>query len=299
MAQRRGERTGIQSIEVGAPLLATLTEASGAMTLTALAAATQMTPSKAHKYLASFARVGLVAQSETTGRYDLGPLAVELGFAALRRLNVVEFGQEVLHDLRDRLDLTGSLTVWGNHGPTIVRRADNRQAVSLIVQLGLVLPLLTSSNGQIFAAYLDRSVTQKLIDAELASPHGAAARAGLHGMADVEQLLAKVRKNGLAVAEGLVYPGVASISAPVFDQSNTVVAAITVVGTQGRLNSTLRGEPAQALAAAAVALSKRLGARIPRQALPPQRPEKPSGGPRVRMAKRAAATSASDVRKTG
>jgi DNA-binding IclR family transcriptional regulator len=296
MAKLRGMRTGIQSIEVGAPLLATLTDANEGMTLTALAAATHMTPSKAHKYLASFARVGLVSQSASSGRYDLGPLAVELGFAALRRLDVVEFAQDVLDALRDRLNLAGSLTVWGNHGPTIVRRSDNRQPVSLVVQLGLVLPLLTSSNGQVFATYLDRSITQKLIEAELAAAQGAAARAGLHSMADVEQLLAKVRKNGIAFAEGLVYPGVASMSAPVFDQGNALVAAMTVVGAQGRMNMSLRGKPAQTLAAAAMALSRRLGARMPRQSLPP-RPQ--THEPRARLAKRTAAAAANDARKTG
>ena len=63
MAKRRGERTGIQSIEVGLPLLVALTDAAGPMTLTDLAGAADMTPSKAHKYLASFVRVGLVPKT--------------------------------------------------------------------------------------------------------------------------------------------------------------------------------------------------------------------------------------------
>ena len=266
MAQKRGERTGIQSIEVGVPLLIALTDAAGSMTLTNLAGAAHMTPSKAHKYLASFVRVGLVTQSADTGRYNLGPLAVELGFAALRRLDVIEFAQDALDDLRDRLDLTGSLTVWGNHGPTIVRRADNYQPVSLVVQLGMVLPLLTSSNGRIFAAYLDRRITMQFIDAELAVSNGPAARAGLHGIADVEKLVATVRENGIAVAEDLVYPGIAAMSAPVFDHRNALVAAITVVGVQSMIDLSLRGQPAQALSASAKALSRRLGAGAPARA---------------------------------
>ena len=99
-----------------------------------------MTASKAHKYLVSFARGGLVSQSTETGRYDLGPLAIEMGFASLRRLNVVEFAQDTLNELRDALDLTAVLTIWSNRGPTIIRRADNsREVVSLVVQLGFVL----------------------------------------------------------------------------------------------------------------------------------------------------------------
>jgi DNA-binding IclR family transcriptional regulator len=257
----KGARTGIQSIEVGSSLLQVLTNASGPMTLTGLAAAAGMTPSKAHKYLASFMRVGLVRQSAETGRYDLGPLAVEMSFAALRRLNVVEFAQDTLHELRDELDLTAVLTVWANRGPTIVRRADNnREVVSLVVQLGFVLPVLTSSNGRIFATYLDPRVVRPLIEAELADPNGLAARAGLRTMADVEALRATVRQHGLADAAGLFYPGVTSVSSPVFDHSNSLVAALTLVGPLGLVDLSWQSHPADVLKAAAKALSRRLGA---------------------------------------
>ena len=252
--------TGIQSIEVGAPLLNALVAAPGPLTLTALAEAAGMTRSKAHKYLASFGRVGLVAQNPITGRYTIGRLAIELGFAALRRLDMVELAQEALDDLRDRLDMTTSLTIWANHGPTIVRRAENRQSVSLVVQLGTVLPLLTSSNGRIFAAYLDRRTTQELIDAELAVPRGPAVKAGLRSRGDVEALIAKVRRDGIASAAGTVHTGIIGISAPVFDHSKSLVAALTVVGVDGMYDPSPSREPARTLAKTAAALSQRLGA---------------------------------------
>jgi DNA-binding IclR family transcriptional regulator len=260
MARGANGSTGIQSIEVGAPLLTALVAAPGPLTLTALAAAAGMTRSKAHKYLASFGRVGLVAQNPITGRYTIGRLAIELGFAALRRMDMVEIAQEALDDLRDRLDMTASLTIWANHGPTIVRRAENRQSISLVVQLGTVLPLLTSSNGRIFAAYLDRRVTQELIDAELAVPKGPAAKAGLRGPADVDVLVAKVRRHAIASAAGTVHAGVIGISAPVFDHSKSLVAALTVVGVDGMYDLSPVRDPSLTLAKTAAALSQRLGA---------------------------------------
>jgi DNA-binding IclR family transcriptional regulator len=256
----RGGSTGIQSIEVGSPLLQALTAAGGAMTLTGLATEARMTPSKAHKYLTSFVRVGLVYQSTETGRYNLGPLAVEIGFAALRRVSVAEFGQDALNELRDTLDLTASLTIWANHGPTIIRRAENRQPVSLVVQLGLVLPVLTSANGRIFAAFLDRSITGQQIRSELAPRDGAAAKAGLHGLAEVEKLLAEIRRHGVAVADGFVNMGVAAVSAPVFDHTNTLVAALTLVGARGVHDLSWRSPSAGILKGVAKTLSRRLGA---------------------------------------
>ena len=259
MVGRTRQRTGIQSIEVGAPLLSALAAAAGPMTLTALSQATGMPPSKAHKYLASFVRTGLVEQRTVSGRYALGPLAVECGFAALRRIEVVEVAQETLDELRDELDLTASLTIWGNYGPTIVRGARNRQPVALVVQLGLVLPLLTSSNGRIFAAYLSRRLTQDMIRRELSDRTRAAARAGLRTAKDVERMLEAVRRRGYAIADETVQPGVVGVSVPVFDHRDELVAALTLVGAAGAIHTTPRSRELQMLLTAAAKLSRRLG----------------------------------------
>ena len=47
-------------------------------------------------------------------------------------------------------------------------------------------------------------------------------------MSDVEKLLAKVRKDGMAVAVGLMHPGVVGMSAPIFDIDGDIVATAGV-----------------------------------------------------------------------
>jgi DNA-binding IclR family transcriptional regulator len=256
----RPASTGIQSIENGTPVLRALVQAKGALSLTAIAAATRMAPGKAHKYLASYIRAGLVTQNESGGRYDLGPFALELGIAAMRRINIMEIAQAALEDLRNQLGHTISLAIWANHGPTLMRTAETPDIMSLTVRFGTVMPLLTSSFGRIFAAYLDRRLTQGMIQAELADPSGVAARAGLKSLADVEAMLAQFRARGMSVAENLSAPGRAALSAPVFDHNNRIVAAIAVIGIQGRLDLDADGRPARELAGTARKLSVRLGA---------------------------------------
>jgi DNA-binding IclR family transcriptional regulator len=252
--------TGIQSIENGTPVLRALVQAKEAMTLTAIAAASGMAPGKAHKYLASYIRAGLVVQNETGGRYDLGPFALELGVAAMRRINIMEIAQATLEDLRDALGHTVSLAIWANRGPTIMRIAETPEILSLTVRFGTVMPLLTSAFGRIYAAFLDRRLTQGLIQAELADPAGIAARSDLRSLAEVESLLAEFRAHRMSVAENLSAPGRAALAAPIFDHNNRIVAAIAVIGVQGRLDLNWDGRPARSLATAARKLSLRLGA---------------------------------------
>jgi DNA-binding IclR family transcriptional regulator len=260
-APERAGSTGIQSIEIGAPLLRALADAKSAQPLTTLATAVGMAPSKAHKYLTSFIRSGLVTQSELGRRYDLGPFALELGLAAMRRLDIMELAQPALDDLRDLLGTTVSMAVWANHGPTIVRWAETPHIMSVTIKIGTVMPLLTSSFGRTFAAFLDRRVTQEIMQAELADPEALARRAGLRNLADVERMLAEFRARRMSVAENLVDPGRAALCAPVFDLSNRIVAAIAVIGVEGRLDTGWDGTPARELARTARRLSARLGAQ--------------------------------------
>jgi DNA-binding IclR family transcriptional regulator len=67
------ERAGIQSVEVGFALLEALTRARGPQMLKDLASDAGMSAAKAHRYLVSFQRIGLVTQDARTSRYDLGP----------------------------------------------------------------------------------------------------------------------------------------------------------------------------------------------------------------------------------
>jgi DNA-binding IclR family transcriptional regulator len=263
MARDRKDIAGVQSIETGMALLRVLARSDGPMKLSDLAAAAGMSTSRAHKYLASFIRCGLVRQSQPSGRYGMGALAAELGFAALRNMDVVELAQDTLDDLRDCLRTVVSLAVWANRGPTIIRRAVHEQSVSLVVQLGGVMTMLTSAGGLVFSAWLDRAVTEPLIKAELSERRGLAARAGLRSMRDVETVLEQVRAQGFASISGTQHRGIAAASAPVFDYTGKIAAALTLVGVDGIFDIEPEGRTVRTLLKAAADLSRRAGASAP------------------------------------
>jgi DNA-binding IclR family transcriptional regulator len=179
----------------------------------------------------------------------------------MRRMDIMVMAQAAIDDLRDRLGTTTSMAVWANHGPTIVRWAEPAHIMSLTIRIGTVMPLLTSGFGRVFAAFLDRRLTQDAIRREIADPEGPAARAGLRTLADVDSMLAEFRSRRMTVAENLVDPGRGAIGAPVFDHNDRVVAAIAVIGVQGQLDTSWDGMPARELALCVQGLSRRLGAQ--------------------------------------
>lgn len=252
--------SGIQSIEVGAALLDVLSNAPGAMPLSTLASAAGMTSSKAHRYLASFQRVGLVTQNLVSGHYDLGPKALRLGLAAVRRIDIVQQADHTLEDLRDTLNEAVSLSVWGNLGPTIVHWKESAKTISIKVRLGSVTPLLTSAGGRVFAAYLPRAQTAAFITREL-EDGTAQTRAGIRTHADVDAMIRKIDEDGLAIVSNMLEPGIAAISAPIFN-SGGLAAAMTVVGLDSTLDQAADGKIARYLRAAASRLSRSLGRAV-------------------------------------
>jgi DNA-binding IclR family transcriptional regulator len=257
---RNESSQGIQSLEVAGRLLHALARASRAMMLKDLAAEAGMAPAKAHRYLASFQRIGLIEQDPLTGRYDLGAGALELGLAALARIDPVRLATPLLPALAAELDATVALAVWGNKGATIVRWEDSARDVNVHLRAGAVMPLLSSATGRAFAAWMPEAAIASALDGELARARRAGREDLPHDRAGAQRLRAEARRHGIARVKGQLLPGIHALAAPVFDHRGTMVLALTALGHGGQFDADWSGAPAARLKAAAGTLSRRLGA---------------------------------------
>src|ERR1700754_4568486 len=101
----RGQR-GIQSVEVGGQLLRALAHHGRPMALKDLAREAGMTPAKAHPYLVSFGKLGLIEQTSASGHYGLGALAMQLGLISLQQFDPVRLATPRLIELARTLGHT-------------------------------------------------------------------------------------------------------------------------------------------------------------------------------------------------
>lgn len=260
--KKRSSRTagprGIQSIDIGFRVLDSLASAAKPIPLRAVAEATRMTPSKVRFYLVSFLNLGVVVQDPTNGHYNLGPAAIKLGLAALEQFDVINAAHHALFELADKLGFTAFLAVWGNHGPTIVYRVDGRNRTVLEVRVGSVMPLLRSALGRAFLAYLPRATTEGLLRSEMGD-RACRERRARFDRAHIEELIAKTRAHGIAVASGTVLADFTAIAAPVLDRAGLPLAAISLIGTIGLFDDRYGGKPAQMLKEVTAKLSAQAG----------------------------------------
>lgn len=256
---RTGERQGIQSVEVGARLLKVLAEHNRAMMLKDLARKADMAPAKAHRYLASFIRCGLVSQDQYTGHYDLGSFALELGLSSLARLDIIKAADPILEGLCERISETVALAVWGTHGATIIRMFEPLTTITVSLRPGAVLPLSLSATGRCFAAFCTRPAIRKTLDAEIQGMAESSARSIDEAKADLELIFAEIRQRRVARASGSLTLGINGFSAPVFDYAGDMVAALTTLGAVEHFDDSWSSPIAVELRLAAALLSRQLG----------------------------------------
>jgi DNA-binding IclR family transcriptional regulator len=252
---------GVQSIEVGGRLLQALVQAGQPMMLRDIASGADVTPAQAHAYLVSFRKLGLVEQDAATGRYQLGPFALQLGLARMRAFNPLRFAGEAAARLSAELGLMVTVTVWGSFGPTIVQVHEAADQVHVNLRAGAVYSLTGTATGRVFGAFLPATALAPRLEEELAE---GSRRQRIGALATRERFdleVTLVRGQGYAVAEGSPIPGINGLAAPVFDHTGQLQLVITLIGPTGVVRTGAGSAEVAALLDFTQRLSSQLGHR--------------------------------------
>ncbi|MFM2129414.1 MAG: hypothetical protein RL477_960, partial [Pseudomonadota bacterium] len=161
------ETRGNSTLVTGARLLGVVAGFAGPTSLTRIAQAAGMSPSRAYRYLRALVDSGFVEQDALSGRYDLGPEVLRLGLAAISRIDPVRLAMAALPDLSERTGLVSTLSLWGSHGPTVIRCEHATLSAPIRIREGLLLTLLTTAAGNLFMAYEADQLTAPLLAREI------------------------------------------------------------------------------------------------------------------------------------
>lgn len=239
-----GKRIG--SIRIACRLLRALELGNAPLSLKDLSTRTEMSASKAHAYVATFVEEGLVMR-DSAGKYSLGPFAMQLGVAAMRQSDIIAMAREECEKLHERLACSVFLSIWGNRGPTVIYKVDGRSLIS--TRIGHVLPILGSSSGQLFLAYLPRHETEAALEPEL--------RADREKEREVETIIRRVRADGFS---GMTAQGTyAGIAAPILRSDGRIIASLSISRPSESVDRAMRLELGKMVKEAALRVSAAMG----------------------------------------
>ncbi len=216
----------LEAVQGGATSLQQLTERTGLSRATTHRLAVAL---EVHRLLAR----------DPSGRWQVGPRPAELaGLAAVDPL--VHAAGPVLARLRDETGESAQLYRRRGTARVCVAAAERRTGLRDTVPVGSALPMTAGSAAQVLLAW---------------APHDPLASSAAFG----PRVLAEVRRRGWAQSLAEREQGVASISAPVRGAGGGVVAAVSVSGPLERLGRTPGRLHAEAVLAAAQALTSPSG----------------------------------------
>src|SRR5471032_425931 len=164
------EQRAVQSIEVGGRLLLALANSQTPLTLRDLSSLADLPASRAHPYLVSFGKLKLIEQEVETGRYALGPAALQLGLTCLHQLDPFRAALPVAQQLSESTGHAVALAVWGNFGPTIIRMIYAREPLHVAMRAGTVMSIWGTATGRAFAAVMSSESIEQALAGPLGEP---------------------------------------------------------------------------------------------------------------------------------
>lgn len=207
-----------------------------------------------YRYLKSLREAGFLTSLPNTG-FTLGPRVVEMDFLMRKSDRLVLKGQPYLEQMTASYTCSSLLVRWyGNKLLCVASECSTPNPVSSYPR-GRPMPLARGAISRAIMAHLPRRQLLPLIADNLAE----LAAVGLgHTVDEVLSAMRHVRKQGYALAQGEVTPGVYGIAAPVFDGGTSPIAAVCATLKACDINPKRLKQACGDIRAAGLALSKSL-----------------------------------------
>ncbi|MQA13825.1 MAG: helix-turn-helix domain-containing protein [Pseudonocardiaceae bacterium] len=209
--------------------------------------------STAHRLLAMLVHHDFVRQERGQRVYVAGPALVEIGLAAVRKMDLRHHARPALEKLAADFGETTHLTRLEGTHVRYLDAVESEKALRVAARTGTTLPASTTASGKAMLAALHPDAVRELYD-EAALP------AGTHrSIADLHTLLTElehVRERGFAVNNQESEDGVLSIAAAASTSRMPSVGALSLSAPVSRLSAARIDDAGARLYAAANDLAR-------------------------------------------
>lgn len=210
--------------------------------------------STAHRLLAMLVHHDFIRQDPVTKIYVAGPALLDVGLAAVHKMDIRGRARPVLERLAAQLNETVHLAVRENTRVRYLDAIESTKMLRVASRTGAVLPAHCTSVGKVLLADLSPAQLDELYPKDVPIP--AQTHRSLTTRAELDAQLATTRRHGYAVNREESEDGVSSVAVAVRNGDGSAVAAISVATPANRMTTARRREIAQTLFDAVTGLSE-------------------------------------------
>jgi DNA-binding IclR family transcriptional regulator len=209
-----------------------------AITLEEVTTSVGLAKTTVHRLLYSMKKLGYVDQHPESGKYLLAPKFFDLGRAVLPYQRVATIARSLLENLRVRCGESVHVGVLDNGLITYIAVFESQNPYRCAAVPGEMSYAHSTAIGKCLLAELSEDQIEELI-----RQHGLPkmARNTITNGTQLLEELRRVRAEGVAINLEENIDGVICVAAPIRDQSNRVVAALSVSGPAIRMEVMLEG----------------------------------------------------------
>ncbi len=217
----------IESILRGLQVLSLFNHHTPTLSLTEIKNAAGLNKTTAFRIVSTLESAGYLKRDPETKRYRPGLKVLQLGFAAISSLEFRQVARPYLRQLSEAANETASLSVLDGMEVVYVDRVRQQQIVGVLLGIGSRIPAQCASMGKVMLANLPPANLEVLLSQPLqpCTPHSLTDRGALEAEFD------RVRTQGYALNDEELEIGLRAVAAPIWDHTNSVVAAINVSGS--------------------------------------------------------------------
>lgn len=194
---------------------------------------TALSKTTAYRILSTLRHKGMVLQGESNGAYRLGPACFHVMSSVVSGHAGFPFDADLdLEALRDRTRETVTVHVRAGLSRICIQELPSPQTIRYTAGLGASAGIHVGSAGKVLLAYLERPEREALLATLEPRPM---TDTTVTDLAELRRQLDEVAERGTAFSTGERVAGAVGVSAPVFDGSGTVIAALSVLGPEARI----------------------------------------------------------------
>lgn len=222
MSEQAATTTSVQSLARGLAVISSFDAEHASMTLSEVAARTELSRATARRFLLTLVELGYV---RTDGKhFELTSKVLQLGYAYLSSATLPQLIEPVLEELSAAVHESASASILDGSEIVYIARVHTRSIMRVGISVGTRFPAANTSMGRVLLAHQPTDVQESVLESGVHSVTGL----GIDNPEALREELDRIRTQGYAVVDQELEIGLRSVAVPVFSSGNTVVAAMNV-----------------------------------------------------------------------
>lgn len=215
------DRDYVATLARGLDVICAFTRYTPRMTLSDVAKATGMTRASARRILLTLVREGYAEKTDRV--FSLRPKVLQLGYSALSSVGILDAVQPVMNELTQSTQESIFTAVLTGDDVTYLARSTPDRVMSVSYNIGKRLPAYAVSTGRVLLAYEPEEAQEQYlarVDLQQFQSKTVVSKVKLR------EILRETRQMGYSLVDEELEPGVRSLSVPIRDVNDRVIAAL-------------------------------------------------------------------------